>query len=161
MIVHIVGDDLASIVHSAKPVWVPAHKSHLAIGASTKSDGECLTTVDWRANRLVDCLAKAAATSLAAPRNVSIFPGSADAAAAHAACLLGVVTHSANNFWFSVVGDGGATTTTFIARVGSGTTMELATLPALLRPPLWPSGLAVPKLSSRGVHPRPKCRSTA
>ena len=62
-IAHIVGDDLASIVNSGKLVWMPAHKSHLAVGVATKSDGQLLTTLDWRANRLVDCLAKAAAIS--------------------------------------------------------------------------------------------------
>ena len=46
-----------AIVNSGKLVWMPAHKSHLAVGVATKSDGQLLTTTDWRANRLVDCLA--------------------------------------------------------------------------------------------------------
>ena len=72
-IAHIVGDDLASIVSSGQVVWMPAHKSHLAVGVAVKSNGQLLTTIDWRANRLVDSLAKAAATSLAAPCSVSTF----------------------------------------------------------------------------------------
>ena len=111
-IAHIVGDDLASLVTSGKLVWMPAHKSLSAIGVATKSDGQCLTSIDWRANRLVDGLAKAAASSLSAPSAVSSFLRSADAASAHAACLLGVVTHAANNFQSCVLNEGGASVTT-------------------------------------------------
>ena len=42
MITPLVGDDLASIVHSDKLVWMPAHKSHLAFGVAKKSDGASL-----------------------------------------------------------------------------------------------------------------------
>ena len=51
----------------------------------------------WRANRLVDALAEIAAAHDAAPSKVVRFLKKADAAAAHAACLLGIVTHAANN----------------------------------------------------------------
>ena len=73
------------LISSGKVVWMPAHKTHLAIGSVHLSNGVPLSATDWRANRLVDCLAKAAAKSLAAPRDVSAFLRSADAAAAHAA----------------------------------------------------------------------------
>jgi hypothetical protein len=112
MVAHIVGDDLSSIVNSGKLVWMPAHKSQKAVGVAQLSNGQLLTTIDWRANRLVDGLAKAAAKSLAAPSQVSAFLRSADAAAAHAACLLGVVTHEANNHRVTAVADGGGSTTT-------------------------------------------------
>ena len=89
-----------------------AHKSHTAIGVATKTDRQRLTSIDWRGNRLVDALAKAAASSLSAPTAVSSFLRSADAAAAHAACMLRVVTHAANNFRSCVLTEGGASVTT-------------------------------------------------
>ena len=65
------------------------------MGETKKGDGTRLTTIDWLANRPVDMLAKTAATRLQAPRDIAALVRSADVAAAHAACLLGVVTHSA------------------------------------------------------------------
>jgi hypothetical protein len=106
-IAHAVDDDLAAIVTSGKLVWMPAHKSHTAIGEALKGDGSKVTVIDWRANRLVDALAKAAATYLQAPSSVAALLRSADAAAAHAACLLGVVTHSANNYKTTQLTEGG------------------------------------------------------
>ena len=91
---------------------MPAHKSHTAIGNVHLSNGAALSATDWRANRLVDALAKAAASSLAAPRKVAAFLRSADAAAAHAACLLGIVTHAANNHQSVAEVDGGGDATT-------------------------------------------------
>ena len=106
-IAHVLDGDVAELVSSGKVVWMPAHKSHTAIGNVHLSNGAALSATDWRANRLVDSLAKAAASSLAAPRDVAAFLRSADAAAAHAACLLGIVTHAANNHQALVDGDGG------------------------------------------------------
>ena len=78
-------------------MWLPAHLSHSAIGEAKLSDGSRLTAVDWRANRLVDKLAKIAAGAQAEPRNVTDLVESLDVATAHAAALLGLVTHAANN----------------------------------------------------------------
>ena len=102
-------DDLTTIVKSGKLVWMPAHKSHTAIGEALKGDGTKVTVIDWRANRLVDVLAKTAASHLRAPSSVSALLHSADTAAAHAACLLGVVTHSANNYKTTQLAEGGST----------------------------------------------------
>ena len=107
MIAHATDGEVDVLVSSGNLVWMPAHKSHHAVGSALLSNGTVLSTTDWRANRLVDCLAKAAAKSLAAPREVSAFLRSADAAAAHAACLLGIVTHAANNFRAPMDTDGG------------------------------------------------------
>ena len=106
-IVFVVGEELQTTVSSKKLVWVPAHKSVEAVGKATKSDGQKLTMLDWRANRLVDALAKTAAAHIAAPNKVVKFLQKADSAAAHAACLLGIVTHAANNHTSSEIGDGG------------------------------------------------------
>ena len=42
-------------------VWMPAHQTSAAIGVQTLSNGDKLSATDWRANRLVDALAKQAA----------------------------------------------------------------------------------------------------
>ena len=45
----------------ARVTWMPSHGSRLTIGSRDKSDGQAVTTIDWRANRLADAVAKAAA----------------------------------------------------------------------------------------------------
>ena len=99
------------MVSSGKLVWLPAHKSHTAIGEATLGDGTRLTVADWRANRLVDILAKTAAAQLQVPSSVAAMLRSADAAAAHAACFLGVVTHAANNHKTVQLTEGGNSVT--------------------------------------------------
>ena len=42
-------------------VWMPAHTTLASVGEVKMSNGQRLTTVDWRANRLVDALAKTSA----------------------------------------------------------------------------------------------------
>ena len=61
------------------------------------SNGKLLTGVDWRANRLVDALAKNAAATVRAPREVRCLLESGKAAVKHDAAMLAVVTHCANN----------------------------------------------------------------
>jgi hypothetical protein len=77
---------------------MPAHMSRLTATTAGKSDGSPLSYVDWRANRLVDALAKAAARTRRLPAELRSLHASAAQAAGHAAALLGVVTHAANNF---------------------------------------------------------------
>ena len=45
-------------------VWLPAHASAETIGSATMSNGEKVGPLHWRANRLVDLLAKSAARPL-------------------------------------------------------------------------------------------------
>ena len=78
-------------------VWQPAHQSVQAIGQRHGSDGKKITTVDWRANRLVDALAKRGAESVRVGAETRSLVASAQAASLHAACLLGQVTFAANN----------------------------------------------------------------
>ena len=89
--------DLARLTRDDKLAWLPAHLAMGAIGARRLSDGKLLTAVDWRANRLVDALAKQAATTRRAPAAVVRLLKSARAAIRHSAALLGEVTHAANN----------------------------------------------------------------
>ena len=75
---------------------MPAHLSLASVGERKQSNGVQLSTVDRRANRLVDVLAK-----LAAGRRVVFFNDKvlavASKAVRHAAQLLGRVTHAASN----------------------------------------------------------------
>ena len=88
---------------------MPAHQTLRAVGEIKLSNGLRLTSVDWRANRLVDALAKRAAMEVQEPRHALELVASGDAAALHAAALLGCVTHAANNHVVSVVEPDGST----------------------------------------------------
>jgi len=90
------GTQLASL-HSSF-VWIPAHRSRQAVGHALRSDGLPLTLENWRANRLVDLLAKAAAERFRVPARTRSLLSDAAAAVHFSAALLGVVTHAANNF---------------------------------------------------------------
>jgi hypothetical protein len=78
-------------------VWMPAHQPLSAIGSKALSNGKLLTGVDWRANRLVDALAKQAAATMQAPKRVRCMLQSGQIAVKHFAALLGIVTHASNN----------------------------------------------------------------
>jgi hypothetical protein len=107
----VLGCDISTLVTSGKLVWMPAHKSLKAIGETKKGDGTRITAADWRANGLVDAFAKQAAEHLQATPNTIRLVESAEAAAAHAACILGVVTHAGNNHSSCAPSDGGSSTT--------------------------------------------------
>ena len=88
-------------------VWMPAHQSTAAIGNRALSNGDKLSVVDWRANQLVDALAKQAAAQRQAPMAITRLLASARAATKHAAALLGRVTHAANNCALEIVQEDG------------------------------------------------------
>ena len=88
-------------------MWMPAHLSLAEVGEAKLSDGVRLTTVDWRANRLADALAKAAARRRLPYRGIDSLLAVAAKAARHAARLLGRVTHSANNHTVMEIGPDG------------------------------------------------------
>ena len=92
-------------------VWMPAHQSIATVGEAKLSDGGRLTQLDWRANRLVDALAKAAAAGNQPPPAVAKILHSAKCAVKHSASLLGRVTHEANHHPTVVVGPDGQATT--------------------------------------------------
>ena len=62
-----------------------------------KSNGRTLRSSEWRANRLADGLAKAAANRNAAPSTLTQLIASAEVLVRHSAALLGSVTYAANN----------------------------------------------------------------
>ena len=78
-------------------IWMPAHLTAAAIGNALKSNSSPVTARDWRANRLVDGLAKLAAADGAAPLTSVRLVDSAEALVRHAAAQLAVATHNANN----------------------------------------------------------------
>jgi hypothetical protein len=92
-------------------VWQPAHQTVQAIGQRTGSDGRKITTVDWRANRLVDALAKQGAEIVRASREIRNLVESGKAASLHAACNLGRVTFAANNHKVEKLDDKGQAVT--------------------------------------------------
>ena len=87
--------------------WMPAHQSLGMIGETRRSDGKRLTVLDWRANRLVDGLAKQEARERLMPSAVEKLLESGVAAVRHAAVQLGRVTHAANNHPSHEVGPDG------------------------------------------------------
>ena len=100
--------DISSLLDGDLLAWFPAHKSLSAIGELKGSNGKRLSPVDWRANRLVDKLAKAAAEAAQPSEHTRKLVLSADAAAGHAAGLLGTITHAANNFEVCDIDEHGA-----------------------------------------------------
>ena len=70
-------------------VWQPAHLAPTAIGVAKLSNGRRLSPVDWRANRLVDALAKKAASRGLAPNAVIRALEGSSALVTHAALVLG------------------------------------------------------------------------
>jgi hypothetical protein len=89
--------DVTSLTRSGTLAWLPAHLPIGAIGERRLSNGKRLSALDWRANRLVDALAKQAAGERQAPIAIRRLLASAKAAVKHSAALLGEVTHTANN----------------------------------------------------------------
>lgn len=90
--------------HSAKEAateqlcWMPAHRAACtAIGRLVKSDGRKVSAIDWRANRLVDHMAKAAARPERAPEACRLMVQQALEAAEFGAAFAGTTTWAANN----------------------------------------------------------------
>ena len=84
---------------------MPAHQSLKAVGEKKLSSGVRLSLVDWRANRLVDALAKVSATEVRSSGAVRNLIASAVAVVKHAAMLLGRVTHNANHHVINIIDD--------------------------------------------------------
>jgi hypothetical protein len=58
MIANNLDGDIATLTRDKLLVWMPAHQSPDAINSAMKSNGVEVTSIEWRANRLVDALAK-------------------------------------------------------------------------------------------------------
>ncbi len=102
--------NLSHLADATILVWLPAHLGFNAVSRRVLSNGRLYTTLDWRANRLVDALAKAFANDMAAPKSLMDVVLSARVAQKHSLALLGCVTHRANNHVVAVTRDDGSTT---------------------------------------------------
>ena len=88
---------IETLVGSKLITWMPAHKSAADIGNRLQSNGSPITRIDWRANRLVDGLAKLAAASEAASEELVKLTSSADHLIRHAAAQWAVASYNVNN----------------------------------------------------------------
>ena len=107
MISEVLAGDLKQLDDSGLLVWMPAHQSIAAVGEGRLSSGARLSMLDWRANRLVDALAKEAAAEHQPPPAVAKLLHSAKSAVKHYAMLLGRITHAANHYTVMVPGPDG------------------------------------------------------
>jgi len=78
--------------------WMPAHTSRNAVGTALRSDGQPVTYLDWRTNRLVDALAKLAAARNRTPLAWRRLLDEANKAVEYSSALLGLTTFAANNY---------------------------------------------------------------
>jgi len=89
--------------YGSKLVWMPAHGAIHTIGSVTKSNGAVITSIDWRANRLVDALAKLAAACHQVPDSAVRLLEAGAKAVEHCAGLVGITAFAANHFEKEVV----------------------------------------------------------
>ena len=83
----------------------------LLIGEDKKGRRHAPHRYRLETNRFVDAFAEVAAAHLHAPRNITSLVVSAETAAAHAACLLGVFTDCANDHHITHPADAGGVAT--------------------------------------------------
>eukprot|EP00973_Karenia_brevis_P087762 12173174-Karenia_brevis.AAC.1 len=91
-------------------VWMPAHGSRSSVGHAIKSDGSMVSSTDWRANRLADALAKAAAGQHVVSKRISRYMSDALEAYEYGAALAGVTCKAANCYHCTVHLPDGSTT---------------------------------------------------
>ena len=92
-----VDDGLPALVERNLLTWMPAHKSLPQALKARKSDGNLVTLIDWRANRLADAVARRCAYGSAVPRHTARQLKHAAEALHTEAAILGVVTYAANH----------------------------------------------------------------
>ena len=97
LIAHHLDGDLGQLLQTKRLTWMPAHQTPLAIDRVRKSNGKCITAIDWRANHLVDGLAKLAAAEGATTSQEADLVQSAECLVKHCAAQLAVATYGANN----------------------------------------------------------------
>ena len=88
---------ISALTDTQKLVWMPAHQSRGMVGEITLSNGVRLTSIDRRANRLVDAGAKLEAALRQMPPAVAKLLGSASHAVKFYVKLLGMITYAANH----------------------------------------------------------------
>ena len=89
---------------------MPAHGALHTIGLREKSDGCPVTSLDWRANRLADAVAKAGAACVRTPASARILNNRVRNAYEHALVKLAAVTVAANRHETSTIHEDGTAT---------------------------------------------------
>ena len=110
-IADILDEDISVLVRDGKLVWQPGHCSRASVGQAKLSNGARVSPADWRANRLVDRLAKNAAAFHVLTKSAANLINSTAKFAQHSLAQLANVTHAANNFKTTVVDENGVATT--------------------------------------------------
>ncbi len=131
---------------------MPAHLTLAAVGEAKLSNGVRLATVDWRANRLADALAKAGARGQQPVASTDDLLAIAARAVRHSAQLLGRVTHAANNYTVEEVDLEGNTRTRVLR---DATQPERCRAPAREARPLRPRPVPRPQEVEELVPPLP------
>jgi len=108
-----------------KLVWMPAHTSAALDHVRVKSNGRSLTTAEWRANQLVDTLAKRGALVSPLRNEADKVIKAAGGALQQAAARLGAVTLAANVHMVEGIKEDG-TVFSFAKRDSSTVPKELA-----------------------------------
>jgi hypothetical protein len=157
-----VDGDLARLVALKLLRWMPAHKSLAKAVALRASDGELVTNLEWRANRLADAIARTCALRLAVPRPVTARLRVAADVLRTEAGTLGVVTKAANRHKVAVITDGGHPATV-VRRdsVRPERPSYVAARPWRARVPLPPRELASVRLRATSVPPAAVSRHCA
>jgi hypothetical protein len=83
-------------------VWMPAHGTIASVGVATMSDGNKVSILQWRANRLVDLLAKSAARPHRIHAKTRVTLQDAFDTLEFSLGMLGAVTFAANNHKTSI-----------------------------------------------------------
>ena len=107
---------ISALTDTQRLVWMPAHQSRGMVGEAALSNGVRLSTVDRRANRLVDAGAKLEAALRQMPPAINALLDSANHAVKFYAKMLGMVTYAANHCPEPVYDDDGTITSTKLAR---------------------------------------------
>jgi len=92
-------------------IWMPSHTSRASIGRARRSDGRPISGTEWRANRLVDGLAKRAAHSQRVPATTRRLLQDARDTLEFCAAQVGCVTFAANNLPHTVWREDGTAVT--------------------------------------------------
>jgi len=80
-----------------KFIWMPSHCTLAAARFTLKSNGQPVSVLEWRGNRLVDLLAKAAARMNRVPQDVRSYIMAANRAVEYSAAMIGTTSWAANH----------------------------------------------------------------
>ncbi len=140
-------------------LWMPSHGPIHSIGRALASDLKPITPIMWRANRLVDILAKGAASPLRVPSWATKAVATVATLVEYHIAHLAVVTHAANNHKIDTVKpDGTVGHTTVRDSTAEKQPWRQRSQPARQAKPEQSS--SPPALVTQGVDSRPSAHGT-